>query len=396
MQSGPHKRRRIERNDHVHAFREGRTKFLHAVHDGFGRAQRVRAGRELDGHAGGSLSFVSAESGVALQADLHAGDVAQANFRTVLLHLEEDVAEFFRRLQKARRGNRHRVLLLAVGRLLRETAGRNLRVLRADRRFNVGRIERVFDELFRVEPDAHGVGSAEHLRFTDAGNARERFLHARHQEVAEVARRELAVGADEAHHHQEVGGGLFNFHAELLHDLRQRRQGGLNLVLDLHLRHVGVRAGFEGHGDTHAARGVGGRRHVEVTVQTRQVLFDHLRHGVFNRFGRGPRIGRRDGHLRRRDHRVLTHGQIEDRQEPGKHDDDGHHPCEHRSVNEKTGQHFSSLPGIRRERGSASSSSGRVPWARRSHRRARVACLQRSPFLPRRDRFRSPRPSRSC
>ena len=153
--------------------------------------------------------------------------------------------------------------------------------------------------------------------------------------VAQVGGVHAVVLGDEAHDHQEVGGRLLNGDAHLLHDLRKRGQGRLDLVLDLNLSHVGVRAGLEGHRDGHAARRVGRRRHVEVAVKTGEVLLDDLRDGVFDRLGGGARIGGGDAYLRRRDLRGLADRQPEDGESAREHDHDGDHPREDGPLNEK-------------------------------------------------------------
>src|SRR3546814_15009750 len=87
--------------------------------------------------------------------------------------------------------------------------------------------------------------------------------------------------------------------------LRQARDRRLDLVLDLHLRDVGVGAFHEDRGDIRAPARAGLRAEIKEAVDPGQLLLEHLGDAVLDRFGRRAGIGGADLDLRRRDIGIL-------------------------------------------------------------------------------------------
>jgi hypothetical protein len=98
--------------------------------------------------------------------------------------------------------------------------------------------------------------------------------------------------------------------------LRQAAQRLLQLVLHLHLRDVGVGAGFEGQRDAAAAL-FAVRGQVDQSVEALHRLLDHLRDRLLDRGGRGARVAGIDRDLRWRDVGVLLDRQLVDGEHAG-------------------------------------------------------------------------------
>ena len=111
----------------------------------------------------------------------------------------------------------------------------------------------------------------------------------------------------------------------------------MQFVLHLDLSDVRVDPLFEGHDDFHAAVGVAGRADIAQTVDTIELLFDHLHHGVLHRLRGGARVADLDGNGGRRDAWILVDRQLEDGQATRQHDHQGDHPGEDRPVDKESG-----------------------------------------------------------
>ena len=154
--------------------------------------------------------------------------------------------------------------------------------------------------------------------------------------VPQVVPIHAPVFRDQAHDHQVVPGGLAHLDALALHHLRQARHGELELVL--HLGPGQIRIGPRGKGQLDAGRAgrIAGGGQIQHLVEAGHLLLDDLRHAVFHRLRRGPRIKGGDGDGRRRDGRILRDGQVVDRQAARHHQDDGDDPGEDRTVQEES------------------------------------------------------------
>ena len=221
-----------------------------------------------------------------------------------------------------------------MGGLRPQRTGRNLRVLRGNRRRNIGKRQVVIFQLLRIDPHAHSALRTEQVDVAYAVNA----LHLGDDValgIIQHVRHALRIGR-EHDDHQEVGARLGDGHAVLLHDGRQERRDFRQLVLHIHLRQVFV--GFRRKGQRHRAAParIGGRRHVVKPLHTEHVAFDDRQHAVFHHLRgssgirRGQRNGRR-GHLG-----ILGDRQIGDAQPARNHNEDGNHPGKNRAVNKKS------------------------------------------------------------
>ncbi len=194
---------------------------------------------------------------IILAAQGHVGDVLQQHLRSVGQRLHHHFLELIDRGEARARGD-DRVQHLRVGhRLLADLAGRDLRILRGDRIRHIARLQVEAAQFVRVEPDAHRILRAEHIEIADALEAAQTILQMRNQIVADVDARALVGLVIDRDHHQEVGIGLGDDQALLLHLLGQTGQRLLHLVLHLYLGDVRIGALVEGHRDHHLTRRVG-------------------------------------------------------------------------------------------------------------------------------------------
>ena len=261
-------------------------------HDARHRRRRARAGGRP------CAAWPDAEAAAARQA-------AQVG-------LEDDVGELLRVGEPAQRIDGQLELLALGDRLLADLSGGNLDVLLADGRDHVHGAEAEGRHLVGVEPDAEAVVALAEVR--DAGDAGEpaQFVLDVHRGI--VAQPEvvvLAVGRDQVHDHQRVGRHLPDVDALVLHQGGNDREGQRHAVLHQHLGHVRVHAQLEGHGQVVGAVVGRARRHVGHALDAADLLLDRGRHGVLHGQGVGARIEGRHEHRRRRDLRVLGHGQRE-------------------------------------------------------------------------------------
>ena len=86
--------------------------------------------------------------------------------------------------------------------------------------------------------------------------------------------------------------------------------------------------------------GGAGRLVIERVVDTVDLLLDWLRHGRFDHFGVGARIGGVERHLRRHDLGELRDRDRGDGDDAGKRDDDGDDEGKPRPLDEDVGKHL--------------------------------------------------------
>jgi len=156
--------------------------------------------------------------------------------------------------------------------------------------------------------------------------------------VAEVNGIVLAAGRDQADEHRNRRGAFANGHAKLAHHVRQPRQREVDPVLHQDLRHVWVGADLEGDRQAHraVARALG--PHVEHILNPVDLLLDRGRDRVGHGLGVGARVAGHDKDSRRRDFRILRHGQRQQPDASQQHGEDGEHGREDRPANEKMGE----------------------------------------------------------
>ncbi len=296
----------VVRVDHLDAWREERLEFVDGLAHALYGVQRVGAGRQLQRQTGGRLAVEMRADGIVFTTQLDLGDVAQAHLRAIAVDLEQDVAELLRGLQTSLADNRGIELLARQRRQATQLSGRDLDVLRLDRRADIHRRKAEVIQLGRVEPDAHCVLGTEHLEVPHALGPRDRVLHVGDDVVRQVTLIEAAIGGDQTDDDEKVAHRLCDADALLLNLLRQQRRGQLQLVLHLHLGDIGIGALVEGDSDFHTAVGVARRGDVAQPVDAVELLFDDLDHGVLHRLRRGARIGHGNADRRRSDARILV------------------------------------------------------------------------------------------
>ncbi len=268
----------------------------------------------------GGLTVVLVVDVEVLGAELDARDVAQPNLRAVRIHLEQDAAEVFGRAQERRLGDRGCQALRGRRRSAAELPAGDLHVLTLQRVRDVDRRERESVELVRIEPDAHRVLGAEHVDVADAADAAHRILDVGDDVVGDVVLRHVRVGGHERRDQQERCARLGHTNPRLLYLRRQQRCRQLQLVLDLHLRDVRIRAGLEGQRGRGLAGVVARGGQVQQVIDPAHLLLDHLDDRVLDGRRRGAGITRRDLDRRRCDRRILLDGQSRDRQRAREHD----------------------------------------------------------------------------
>ena len=254
--------------------------------------ERVRAGlgEDQERHAGPAVH----ECGRAVigGADLDAADVAQPRHAALVVRLQHDGGELFRRRKPAERLHVELIGLLRGDRRLVQHARRDLDVLRAQRGEHLARVQIMRGDLVRIEPDSHGVfAAAEDLHVADAGQSRQHVLHMQRRIVRDVERVARAVGRIEMHREQDVGRRFPHLHAEPLHVLGQAGQRVLHAVLRQHLRDVEIGADPEGHGDGELA--VAGRLAVDIdhVLDAVDLLLERRRDRARNGLGGSAGIG---------------------------------------------------------------------------------------------------------
>ena len=207
----------------LHAGREGGRQFGRFGLHGIGSGERIGAWRQLDRDTGRWMAVHAAGHGITLRPQLHARHIAQPDRRAVLVGLEHDVAELLRRFQARLRSDGGVELLAFHRRQCAKLACRNLYVLRLHGITDVVWRKAEAIQLERIEPDAHGVGRAEHLRLAHAGYAAERILQLAAYEVGDIDIRVAAAIVIERDDQEKARLRFLNDDALLLNFLRQDR-----------------------------------------------------------------------------------------------------------------------------------------------------------------------------
>ena len=337
----------------------GRERLLQAGHRGADIVRclnRIRAGPLKHADRDGIFVVEQAAHRVAIGADLHASDVADARDLAVRRRANDDIRELFFRRQPPLRINGQLERRIARRGGSAEDAGGDLKVLLADGAHDVRRRELSRREFVRIEPDAHAVlARAEHLRASHSGQSRQLVLHAQVREVREIQHVVSRIGREQMHDHDEVGRGLLCRHPDPLHFRRQPRQRLRDAVLHLHLRVVEVRADGERDGQRHAAVGRRLREHVEHALDAVELLLERTGDGFGDHFRIRAGIRRAHDNGRRRDARVLTDRQLEQRDAAADENQQRENRREDRASDEKLSQFhnvlFVVIPSVARDLG---------------------------------------------
>ena len=215
---------RVIDDDRVDAGREILLQLLHRRHDFLIDRERVGAGLGIDEQDRRIAAVHVGGAAVIRGADLDPTDVAHAGHASSTVGFDDDVGELLGRGQPAERFDVDLIGLVARGRRLVQDTGRDLEILRAQRRERVAGGEIVGRGLVRVEPDAHRVfATADELHVADARQARQHVLDVQGRVVRQVQHVARLVRRVEVNGQQNAGYRLADLHAQALDVLWQAR-----------------------------------------------------------------------------------------------------------------------------------------------------------------------------
>jgi hypothetical protein len=246
-----------------------------------------------------------------------------------------------------------------------------------------------------VHPDAHGVlPGTEDRHVADAVKASQFILNIDDGVVREEQAVEAAFRRNQRDEFENGGRLLGRRHALGLDLLRQRREGGGDLVLDQDLRFVGVGADREGDDQGIGAVVRARRLHVEHVFDTVDLLLDRQGDGVDKSHGARAGVACRHLHGGRDDVRILGAWQLYEGDQADEDEHQREHVGEHRAIDEKARNHvrppgvFISVPGRLRSTClmDRPPTSARIVAARPWRRERPAECLRLRPS--RRDRVR--------
>src|SRR5260370_22094384 len=269
-------------------------------------------------------------------ADLAPTIVADAGLASLVVGFDDDVGELLRRGQPAERFEVDLISFVTRGRRLVEDTGRDLKILRGQRREHVAGGEIVGRRLVRVEPDAHRIfATALELHVADARQAREHVLDVQGRVVRQIERVARLVRRVEVNGQQDAGYGLADLHAQALNVLWQAREYVLYPVLRQHLRDVEVGADRERDGYGEIA--IPGRLavHVEHILDAVDLLFERRCDGAGDGLSGCAGIGCRDLHRRRDDFWILGDRKNRERAQTKRRHKDAEHGGEARAIDEE-------------------------------------------------------------
>jgi hypothetical protein len=313
--------------------------------DAVAGGKRVRARTLEHGERDRGIAPEIGGRGIVLAGQFDARHVLDAHDRRRRL-LDDDVGEFGRIGQPAQRSHRHLEGELVLHRRLVEDARSDLDILPEQRLRYVlrGQVQRL--QAVGIEPDLHGeVARAEHGDRAHAFEPRQHVLDLQVGVVRQEDRIARLVGREQVHHHQDVGRGLGDGDADLLHGERQARIGDGDAVLHLHLGDVEIDADIEGDGDGEAAVGAGIGGEVEHPLHAVHLLLDRGDHRLRHRLRARARILPGDVDDGRGDLRILRDRQAREGDAAEDDEDDGDDGGEDRPVDEEMGNPHGANPG---------------------------------------------------
>ena len=175
-------------------------------------------------------------------------------------------------------------------------------------------------QTHRIEPDTHRVVvHREDLRRTDAGDTRDLVFDVGLHIVAQVQNIDLFGVGQKGDHAENIVRTFLNLNTNSGHFRRKNRLGALHGVLDVDLRHVGVRAVLEDDRElvgtaVRTVRGI-----IEKVLQAVDFRFDRGGDRIGDHLGARPGVDGGDRHLRRRDLGILGDREVRNRDRSGKH-----------------------------------------------------------------------------
>ena len=237
--------------------------------DQFGGRERVSTGRYGNGHASTGVGIHPTDRRIAFRPQFDAGHVGKADGRAAGIGFEDDRLELIGRLQTRLGRDGGVEHLRGRLRLSADFACGDFGILVGDGRNHIGGDQRKARQLVRIEPDAHGILGTEYVDVAYARRSGESILQVRDKVIGHVligAAVRLIIDSDD---HQEVGIGLGDAQALLLHLLGQTGKRLLNLILHLHLSDVRVGAFIECCADSDRSARAGRRTEIEQAVDAR-------------------------------------------------------------------------------------------------------------------------------
>src|SRR5262249_4097965 len=209
--------RRVIDDDRVDAGWKILLQLLHRRQDFMIDGERVGAGLGIDEEGRRIAAVHVGRAAVIRGADLDPTDVTNAGHASSAVGLDDDVGELLRRGQPAERFDVDLIGLVTRDRRLVQDAGRDLQVLRAQRREHFAGVESGGRGLVRVEPDARRIfASALELHVADARQARQHVLDVQGCVVRQVERVARFVRRVEVNGQQDAGYRLPDLHAQAL------------------------------------------------------------------------------------------------------------------------------------------------------------------------------------
>ena len=294
----------------------------------------VGAGGHLDGHAGGGQSVAPGEEGVIVGAQFYARHVPQLDGGAVRERSQRNGFEVFRRVQFLA-GHHAGVDRRVFGdRRAADVPDDDALALGSYGADDVRRRKPEGFQLFRIRPDAHGHFRPEQLHAAHALHALQFRNEAGGGKFPQLRAVQRPVGG-QGNDGLNVVGGFFHEHPFPAYGFRQAGFHDFQAVLHFHGGNVRVRPLLEGDGYFHHAVGVAGGGHVQQVRRAVDFLLNDGGNGLLRNLGGGPRISGADGDDGRCDVRVLRHGQHGKGQQADQGDQQGHHPRENGTVNEK-------------------------------------------------------------
>ena len=253
--------------------------------------------------------------------------------------MQHDLAEFLGRAQRALDRDGRAQFLLCRTRLAAEAACRHLRILSGDGCVHIGDRQPVAQQFLRVNPYPHGHIGAKELHLANTGHSANLVVDIAYRVVGQPDFVLAAIVAlvGQRVDQQKAGAGLLDLQAHLHHGGGQACFGFLDAVLHFHLSECGVGARRERGRDFSQPRGAAGRIEIEQALGAIELFLDDAGDRLHDRGGRRPRIGCRDGNLRRSDVRKLRHRQHRNRQQSAEQDEDRHDPGKLGAINEEPG-----------------------------------------------------------
>ena len=216
------------------------AQFRHLGLDGIGRIQRVGAGGLSNGDASRLFSIEHGLDVIDLCPQLGAAHITDPHDGSVRIGAQGNVCKLL--------GGRKHVLnddgcvqtLPLHRRRSSELAGGYLHIVGLDRRDHIRHGQTVIRQLFRIEPNAHGIPAAIDLHLADTRHTRQNRFQRRFGIVRQIDVVHSAVFRDQSHHHQVIPRGFDDLDTPIFDHVGQACLGGLGLVLNLRPGKIGT------------------------------------------------------------------------------------------------------------------------------------------------------------